>query len=493
MTDWIRELIEDRRKIFKTDKGRSQRWHSLKKKTSRIVKKRKKNHDNRILEKFQNEMNPGKFFEHINSLLAVNETRWSLCSVFPECSEAEVAERFAAFFNNISNEYVPLDLCNTPVTFSKPLPVLTQSQVAEKLRKAKKTSSMLPGDISPNLYNLFSDLLAIPIEIFFNAVGKWPSQWKTEFVAIIPKGKSPQTPAECRNISCTNTVYESFVLQWSRELVVPKLNKYGGEPGASSTQLLIEVIDDITTGMEDNRAAVVLSALDFSKAFNRLEHSKCLQSFAQRGASSEIIALLALFLAGRVMTVRVGKESSTPRQVNAGAPQGSVLGCYLFNIGIDSLEEGFSPDGLGQEDTQQETLNRTDDFPAASTPVRVQPKEREVEMSPIAGRYQAQGFELLPRVANAPPWARKPKDPAFKEGTVKTYKYVADETNTSIVNIKRSKLMVKDGLFFKEVTDLRAQGLLQHISDAASNRGMKINAEKQVQCVCQPPTASVQK
>ena len=45
------------------------------------------------------------------------------------------------------------------------------------------------------------------------------------------------------------------------------------------------------------------------------------------------------------MVVRVGRAWSDPRPVNAGAPQGSVLGTYLFNVGTDDLEE----DDLGGE------------------------------------------------------------------------------------------------------------------------------------------------
>lgn len=113
-----------------------------------------------------------------------------------------------------------------------------------------------------------------------------------ENVTVILKGKSPQQPSECRNISCTNLlskIYEGFLLDWSREEVTPKLNQYGGEKGASATQLLIEVLDEVAVCLEDNRAATVLSAVDFSKAFNRLEHWHCLQTFYRKGASSQIM------------------------------------------------------------------------------------------------------------------------------------------------------------------------------------------------------------
>ena len=307
----------------------------------------------------------------------------------------------------------------------------------------------------------------------------WPTKWKTEYVTVIPKNNDPQEPSECRNISCTNflsKLYESFLLTWSREEVSPKLNQFGGEAGASATQLLIEVIDDVTKSLEDNRAGVVLSAIDFSKAFNRLDHDKCLRSFANKGSSTQILRLLAAFMAGRQMIVRIDQEQSDARPVNAGAPQGSVLGCYLFNIGVDDLEEGVSYEQVSQEEAHTERLGRTDDFPAASTPTRVRGTANLTD-SPIAKAHGAD-FEMLPRVANVPPWIKKAKDPVYNEGKLNSYKFVDDGVNTSKVNMRKARLLVEDGVFFKEVIDLRTQRHLEHIITKAEERGMAINTGK---------------
>ena len=178
------------------------------------------------------------------------------------------------------------------------------------------------------------------------------------------------------------------------------------------------------------------------------------------------------------MTVRLEGVSSAPLPVNAGAPQGSVLGCYLFNVAVDSLEDDFLDNG-GEDsvrDVHLETLVRTDDYPAASTPVRVSHRQNPTE-SPIAAPNTAE-FAILPRVANVPPWLRRPKDPTFTSGSISTYKYVDDEVNTSKVNMKKAKMLVENGEFFKEVRDLRTQGLLEHIAHQAELQGMSINAAK---------------
>ena len=172
--------------------------------------------------------------------------------------------------------------------------------------------------------------------------GVWPKAWKVEHVTVIPKGNIPEDPSKCRNISCTNfmsKVFERMVFKYATTQVKPKNNQFGGERGLSTNHFVEEIWDQITEHLEDSRAAFVLTSINYSKAFNRLEHSACLR--ALKGASNQLIKLLASFLTNRQMTVKVDGKNSKLRNVNAGAPQGSVLGTYIFNIGTDDLEEGF--------------------------------------------------------------------------------------------------------------------------------------------------------
>ena len=199
--------------------------------------------------------------------------------------------------------------------------------------------------------------------------------------------------------------------------------QYGGEPGCGTEHFIVSVIDYVTNAMEDNRSAVILSSADFSKAINRLEHSACLKAFKKKGASSQVLSLLTSFLTGRTMSVQVGQERSSLRPVNAGAPQGSVLGCYLFNIEIDDIEKGIQID----DHAHQKTQTSRHDYPAASTPRRVRPGADEPSFSPIR---LSQEIEFLPLATNVPPWLLKPKDPRWKKIDDKMEKFLDDSIPT---------------------------------------------------------------
>ena len=238
---------------------------------------------------------------------------------------------------------------------------------------------------------------------------------------------------------------------------------------------MVELIDYVTSSLEDNRAGVIYSSIDFSKAFNRLDHTKCLSTFSHRGLSNELLGLLGAFLTGRSMTVKVGQKKSIRKPVPAGAPQGSVLGCYLFNVAVDELELGHSCEETANE--PPETASHDQDFPAASTPVRVGRADRPPDVSPFIARTQP-NFEFLPKAKNVPPWLRKSKEPHWVPRPILSIKFVDDGANAEKINLKMERTVTLSGHDTKIVTPNGTQSLLRHISERAGEQGMTINESK---------------
>ena len=178
-------------------------------------------------------------------------------------------------------------------------------------------------------------------------------------MTIIPKGQDPETLGQCRNISCTNLfskVLESFLLDWSWSQIGENLrpNQYGGLKNCGTSHFLAHLWTDVLESLEDNRSCVSLISLDFSKAFNRLDHHHVLQSYARLGASTQVIGLFAAFLSGRTMRLKVGETLSSTRPVNGGAPQGSCAGVQIYSVGTDNMDEDLvAPSTLGDRSLPQ--------------------------------------------------------------------------------------------------------------------------------------------
>ena len=145
-----------------------------------------------------------------------------------------------------------MDLSSIPSTYSLG-PRIEEQEVARQLRVMRKPRSMVPGDIFPQLVSNYNVALSFPLTVIFNAVTDqfhWPVCWKREFVTIIPKGPSPESLGQCRNISCTNLfskVLESFMLDWSWSQIGSNMrpNQYGGMKKCGTDHFLSHLWTDL--------------------------------------------------------------------------------------------------------------------------------------------------------------------------------------------------------------------------------------------------------
>ena len=132
---------------------------------------------------------------------------------------------------------------------------------------------------------------------------------------------------------------ESIVLERLLIEVKIKPNQYGEIRGSSMIHFLISIWERILSTLEDPATAMTLMSVDFSKAFNRVDHVVCLQALAENGTLTDSLAMISSFLKDRCMRFKVNNILSSERQVKGGSPQGTKLGNFLFIITIDRIEE----------------------------------------------------------------------------------------------------------------------------------------------------------
>ena len=452
INDAFRKLAAKKRRVYHKE-GRSKRWRALNKKSDDMYRSRASNYIQGQKENLTGPDAARNFYKNVRAYKSKEKPpEFNVKDLYPGEKDEAVAEKLAEHFNKISKEFQGINPDQIPRTYSSPIPVLSSARVEAALIKFRKPKSRVAGDIFPSLVNRVAPWIASPLANIYNTISRdhcWPTDWKTEFVTPIPKKPMPETPDDLRNISCTqffSKVYESFCLAWLTDQANVRSNQYGGVKGLSTEHFLVRLWQRTLENLDDSRAGSLITSIDYSKAFNRLDFGCCLKALKEKGVSQELLNIIASFLSGRCMKVKVGNVFSRPRTVEGGVPQGSLLGVLLFNMTIDSFE-AFSDDVESYGTRPVDVLGPVDQaaYPPKA-PVMPPVLERDYKHKPI-----------------------------FREVPLQVLKYVDDNIINELLNFDK---LQTDGHWNREYHATRTQNLFQEIVVRAEFCGMKVNAAK---------------
>ena len=139
-----------------------------------------------------------------------------------------------------------------------------------------------PDNVPALILKNHANILAGPLTAIFNSSlreGIIPDTWKSANVIPVPKVNQPNTiEKDVRPISLTpiaSKTSESIILNMVNEKIAENIkpNQFGGMGGASTTDALVEMIHRWSEATDKLDHYVRVALLDFSKAFDLINHN----------------------------------------------------------------------------------------------------------------------------------------------------------------------------------------------------------------------------
>lgn len=210
---------------------------------------------------------------------------------------------------------------------------------------------------------IFEEIKLVITHIFNYSIvnSVYPSKWKYSLVLPLVKVKNP---SECKhyrpiNLLCVlgkalDKIVFMQVYRFLNDNSILYKYQSGYRTSYSTQTALIRVTDDIRSAM-DNRKLTILMLLDFTRAFDMVNHKLLLAILESYNFSVSVVKWFSEYLSNRMQKIKTCDGSlSDWRPNNVGVPQGSTLSAMLFSIYINRIGNSvmFSKTMLYADDMQ---------------------------------------------------------------------------------------------------------------------------------------------
>ena len=290
----------------------------------------------------------------------------------------------ATLFNNYFASQATLDVMDTqciPTNNAQDIPVPRLGEIKTSPNEVLKILNFLdpnkstgPDDIPVKILKLTALIIAEPLSELYNkslSSGSYPEQFKEANIRPIFKNKGSPSDYTCyRPISILSSlskvlekiVYKRIYSHLSEHSLLTD-RQSGYRHNHSTEQQLIYLTHNMYKSLDTGRDFTAIY-LDISKYFDKIWHTgllhKCKQDF---GITDTLLDWLTSYLHDRTQRVKINSKYSTTQIINAGCPQGSVLGPLLALMYLDGLAGRTKNDILFfADDTSLYASHSTSDF-----------------------------------------------------------------------------------------------------------------------------------